>query len=193
MTLRSTLVLLLLFTATTAYQLPYVRTTRSVLSMRRGRGSFQKESGGNGMGGSKKSGGLNWCPIPQGQSLPTQNGQIGLLDTELPTMKNGATNPTGAVAVGKIGDELHCFASSCPSCQIPLTKAQLVDGPPRIACGFCKSTYQLKDGRKVESLESGGLFGGIVKSVFSAKETGNLPIYKLGEKNGKMLIVVDQS
>ena len=148
---------------------------------------------------------INWCPMPPNQKLPSETGRVGLLDTELPTMKDSATNPTGAVAVVKAyNGQTYCFGSSCPSCKIPLTKAKVVEPPapsdenadedtssPRIVCDFCKATYTLKDGSKVKSTESGGLFGGVVKSIFSSKDGGSLPMYKLGERNGKLVIAVD--
>mmetsp|Transcript_9257 Transcript_9257/g.12281 ORF Transcript_9257/g.12281 Transcript_9257/m.12281 type:complete len:212 (+) Transcript_9257:45-680(+) len=183
------------------------QTRRMDLSMKRGTRSFKKEidgensaAGGGGLG-SKGKGGLgsmsiNWCPIPAGQKLPEEQGTIGLLDTNLPTMKKSATNPTGAVAVVTFQDETYCFASGCPSCQIPLVKAKVlppVEGSksPRICCSFCKSTYSLKDGSKTAAAESGGMFGGIIKSVLSAQASGGLPMYKLGERNGKIVIAVD--
>lgn len=117
-------------------------------------------------------------------------------------MKNSATNPTGAVSVVKSdNDQTYCFSSSCPSCQIPLTKAEIAEPTeataphPRLVCGFCKATYSLKDGARLEGedavKEGGGVFGGIVKSVFSAKESGPLKMYKLGQKGKDLVIAVD--
>ena len=52
--------------------------------------------------------------------------------------------------------------------------------------------YNVKTGAKVESDSSNdGLFGGVVKSIFSSKESGPLPVYRLGEKGGKLLIALD--
>ena len=176
--------------------------------MKRGRGSFQKEAGASGFSGKKKSGSsagvrrdINWCPMPAGQTVPTQVNKVGLLDTNLPTLKNSATNPTGAVSVVKAdNDQIYCFSSSCPSCQIPLTKAKVMEPTastephPRLVCDFCKATYSLKDGQRLEGEEaapSGGIFGGLVKNVFSAKESGPLKIYKLGQKGKDLVIAVD--
>jgi len=178
--------------------------------MKRGRGSFKKEVGGSDTSGKKNKnvgGGMgsattsttsiNWCPMPDDQKLPEQPGKVGLLDTNLPTMKSAATNPTGAVGVVTYEEQTYCFSSSCPSCQIPLTKAKVLpaseesDGGPRLVCDFCKATYNLKDGSKLAAAESGGLFGGVVKSVFASQTSGPLPLYKLGERNGKLVVAVD--
>lgn len=182
--------------------LPVLTTKRSSLYMRRGGGGRKRPLDRDVVGGSSKSGGgLNWCPIPAGQSLPQQAGKVQLLDTDLPTMKNAATNPTGAVAVVQwagqsksAAPEYYCFASRCPSCQIPLTQAKVRDGDdgPQLSCNFCKASYDLKSGSRLETESGGGMFGGLVKSVFASKNTGPMPIYKLGEKNGKLMIVVDQ-
>ncbi|KAL7573149.1 hypothetical protein ACA910_018813 [Epithemia clementina (nom. ined.)] len=148
---------------------------------------------------------INWCPMPPNQKLPDEPDKVGLLDTELPTLKDKTINPTGAVAVVKasFNGQTYCFASSCPSCKIPLTKAKIMAPPavppvpgedvtaPRLVCDFCKATYSLKQGQKVQSMESGGLLGGFVKSIFSAKDAGPLPMYKLGERKGKLVIAVD--
>jgi nitrite reductase/ring-hydroxylating ferredoxin subunit len=137
---------------------------------------------------------LNWCPtLAKVTDLPTLDGTIGLIDTNLPTLKNGATNPTGAVSVAKSNGNTYCFGVNCPQCKIPLIKAMLLNDPPRVACTFCKSTYDLKSGTKVEVAAevSGGVFGGLVKSLFSAQDGGPLPIYKLGEKGGKVVIALD--
>jgi nitrite reductase/ring-hydroxylating ferredoxin subunit len=190
---------------------PYLATVRSSLSMaKRGRGSFQNESGmsipnpegkSGGIGNAANDSGINWCPVPPGQKLPEKEGVVTLMDTMLTTLKNGATNPTGAVGVVKYAGQTYCFSSACPSCKIPLVKAKVFPGDvdaaaenkaPRLACDFCKSTYNLKSGNKVAAVETGGFFGNIVKSVMQSQATGGLPIYKLGEKNGKLLICVDR-
>jgi len=206
--------LLVSFTAVAAWStvtLPRAaRTQRSVLTMKRGRGSLGKEVGGgsaaaSGMGskGSSASSSMgsqiNWIPIQvSSKALPKEDNTVGLVDTNLPTMKNGQTNPTGAVSVLKYKDQTYCFAVNCPSCKIPLTKAQAVAGneesgnQPRLVCDFCKSTYNLKNGAKLTSaVPKPGLLGGIAKSLFSAQDSGPLPVYKLGEKNGKLVIALD--
>lgn len=182
------------------------RTHHCVLSAKRGRGSFQKESDKAGFSSQPSNSGgvrrdINWCPVPSGQKLPTETNKVGLLDTNLPTMKNAQTNPTGAVAVIKAdNDQTYCFSSSCPSCKIPLLKATLAEPTdstephPRLVCDFCKATYSLKDGERLtgdEAAQNGGLFSGIVKSIFSAKESGPLKLYKLGQKGKDLVIAVD--
>ena len=181
------------------YYVPYFQTRRSVISMKRGRGSFQKEIGGGANSPQRGGGGdINWCPIPAGNKLPEQEGKVSFINTELPTLKNSATNPTGAVSVLKYKGETFCFDSSCPSCKIPLTKAKVFDPneesgkAPRLLCDFCKATYNLKTGEKLqESAEKAGLFGGVVKNIFAAQESAPLNVYKLGEKGGKLLIALD--
>ena len=211
--LGSSLRLLVSVSAFTVTQLQTsCQTQRCNLYMKRGRGSFKQEMGAN--NGSKKSSfsgkktssagvrrDINWCPMPSGQQLPNEINQVGLLDTQLPTLKNSATNPTGAVAVIKADNEqIYCFSSSCPSCQIPLTKAKVAtptattEPHPRLVCDFCKATYSLKDGARLQgedAVKEGGLLGGIVKNVFSAKETGPLKMYKLGQKGKDLVIAVD--
>lgn len=194
------------------------RTQRSILSMRRGRGSLGKEIGGGGgaagMGSSSSAGGMgskgaassssmgsqvNWIPIQvSAKDLPSEDNKVGLIDTNLPTMKNTQTNPTGAVSVLKYKDQTYCFGVNCPSCKIPLTKAQAVEGndesgkQPRLVCDFCKATYNLKTGAKLESaVPNAGILGGIAKSIFSAQSSGPLPVYKLGEQKGKLVIGLD--
>jgi nitrite reductase/ring-hydroxylating ferredoxin subunit len=193
-----------------SFQSSSLRTTkRSVLMMRRGRGSLGKEFGDgapagggtelsdSGMGGS--GGGVNWIPIRvSAKSLPTEENKVGIIDTNLPTMKIAQINPTGAVSVIKYNKQTYCFAINCPSCKIPLTKAQCLPGTPessnqpRIVCDLCKATYNVKNGAKLQSdVSNAGFLGGIAKTVFSAKESGPLPVYKLGEKGGKLLIGLD--
>jgi nitrite reductase/ring-hydroxylating ferredoxin subunit len=181
--------------------------------MKRGRGSSFEEMGatprGLGKSSSKSSfssgnnnndalSQKNWCTLPSGNTLPTTDGTIGLLDTQLPTLKDGATNPTGAVAVARYNGRYYCFASSCPTCQIPLTKAELyepaTDAPkaPRLACTFCQATYSLQSGQKVAAAKPSGFFGGMVNRVFASKASGPLPLYQLAEKNGQLLIALEQ-
>lgn len=203
--LVSLLVVILAVVRHDAYQPTFFRTVRStsLLTMKRGRGSFQREAGmgkpAKSLGGeseeSTKS--LNWIPLPKENKLPQQENEIIPLDTNLVTLKNAATNPTGAVAVAKYDEQYYCFSVACPSCKIPLTKAKIVPAneesgkAPRLVCDFCKATYNVKTGEKLQAAESGGLFGGVVKSIFASKDSGTLPTYKLGEKNGQLLISFD--
>lgn len=193
------------------------RTTTTNLEMKRGRGQIGKEVGfestnnnnsdntnskGMGSKGSSSSGGqpvINWIPISASSNLlPTEENKVGIIDTNLPTMKNGQTNPTGAVSVIKYNDITYSFAINCPSCKIPLTKATVVEssndsnGQPRLVCDLCKATYNIKTGEKLKSaVANPGIIGGLAKTLFSSQDTGNLKTYKLGERNGKLLIALD--
>jgi nitrite reductase/ring-hydroxylating ferredoxin subunit len=63
---------------------------------------------------------------------------------------------------------------------------------PRVVCDFCKSTYNLKTGAKLESQQGGGIFGGIAKAVLGAQSSSPLKIYQLGEgKNNKIMFSMD--
>ena len=155
-------------------------------------------SSGSSMGGANNVG-INWIPINvSAKSLPETENKVELIDTNLPTMKNAQTNPTGAVSVLKYNKQTYCFGVNCPSCKIPLTKAKAVDGneesskQPRLVCDLCKATYNLKTGGKLKSaVSNAGILGGIAKTIFSAQDSGPLPVYQLGEKNGKLVIALD--
>jgi nitrite reductase/ring-hydroxylating ferredoxin subunit len=201
-----------------------IRTPLSIHMVRRGKGSIGKEIGNNndseggtnsiGMGGdsttsaSTSNSNIQWTPIAVSvKALPTEENKVTLIDTNLITMKNAQTNPTGAVSVLQYQKQMHCFAVNCPSCQIPLLKAKCISSttttgsnppkssfslPPLLQCDLCKATYDLKTGEKITTDttigEKPGLLGGIVKSLFSSKASGPLKVYKLAEKNGKLLI-----
>jgi nitrite reductase/ring-hydroxylating ferredoxin subunit len=211
-----------------AAQQPQQHPKRTRLSfvphmVRRGKGSIGKEVGNNnnknsndggmGMGGdsttssmsSSANSNINWTPIAVSvQALPKEENKVTLIDTNLVTMKNAQTNPTGAVSVIQYQKQMYCFAVNCPSCQIPLTKAKCVSSHPKstssssttttplLQCDLCKATYNIKTGEKITDTEgigeSPGFFGGIVKSIFSSKASGPLKVYQLAEKNGKLLI-----
>ena len=180
---------------------------RRTMTMKRGRGSFGKEFG-EGIGGAKpsSSGGISstpgaprsqWVPV-QGiasmKDLPTEEGKVKIIDTMAEGLKNGATNPTGAVAVIKYGPATYCTSVACSACKIPLNKAKIA-GPssetardPRIICDFCAATFNLRTGQRVASEGGNGILGGITKALFSAKSAESLPVYALGEKDGKVLI-----
>lgn len=141
---------------------------------------------------------ISWIPTPVAtKALPPTENQVGLIETNLPTLKNAQTNPAGAVAVTKFQGSVYCFDVQCPSCRIPLTKAQCTldeDGKPVLVCDFCKSTYKLEQGgeRAEQSAVEPGFFGSIAMNVFaSQKEKGPLKLYKLGEKKGKVMIALD--
>jgi nitrite reductase/ring-hydroxylating ferredoxin subunit len=180
-------------------------TRRSTMTMKRGRGSFKDEVGGGGMGSAppSSSGGLgssrNWIQTKNTvKDLPAEEGKVGLIETGAFLLLDKGTNPNGAVSVVKYGAQTYCFSVNCPKCKIPMTKAQTLppneetqNKAPRIACDFCKSTYNLKTGAPVKAQEGAGLFGNIAKAVLSAQDTAPLPIYELGEKNGKILFSMD--
>jgi nitrite reductase/ring-hydroxylating ferredoxin subunit len=195
----------LLVAQTAAAVDPAFAVRRSAMTMKRGRGSFQKEIGGSNdtgkqpkpMIGSPATSNKQWVPVAGVKSvgdLPQQEGKVQLIDTMAQALINGATNPTGAVSVVKYGSNTYCFSSSCPSCKIPLAKAKILEpndetnGAPRICCDFCSSTYNLKNGAKIAKAESSGLLGGIVSGLMSAQESVPLPVYELGERKGKVVI-----
>jgi nitrite reductase/ring-hydroxylating ferredoxin subunit len=129
------------------------------------------------------------------KNLPQEEGVVGLVDTKAFLLVDKGTNPTGAVSVMKYGPETFCFSVSCPSCKIPLTKAKPLppneetnNKAPRLACDFCKATFNLKTGEQVMAQAGRGIFGGLAKAVLSAQnDQSPLPVYKLAEKNGKIL------
>lgn len=196
-----------LVTSTTSLS---VRTnTISLYMVRRGKGGIGKEvgnEGGMGVGGDESTssmptltGNINWTPIAVSvKALPTEENLVTLIDTNLVTMKNSQTNPTGAVSVIQYKKQKYCFGVNCPSCQIPLLKAKCVPGneesnqQPILQCDLCKASYNIQTGEKITSTanvgEKPGILGGIVKSIFSSKASGPLKVYKLAEKNGKLLI-----
>ena len=120
--------------------------------------------------------------------------QVKFVDTQAPTLIDGAVNPTGAVSVVNFKGKTYCFASSCPSCKVPLAKAKVLDptdetgSNPRVCCDFCSATFNVRTGDRVEDAGGAGFLGGIVKGLMSAQEKVPLQTYDLGEKNGKVLI-----
>lgn len=179
---------------------------RSTMTMKRGRGSFKKEMGaavGMGTSSSSANSGLSsnrdWIQTKNSvKDLPAEEGQVGLIETGALSLVDQATNPNGAVSVVKYGPETYCFSVNCPKCKIPMTKAQTLppneetmNKAPRIACDFCKSTFNLKTGAPVQAQQAAGIFGSIAKVVMSAKDTDPLPVYQLGEKDGRILFSID--
>ena len=140
----------------------------------------------------------NWVPVEGIQSmkdLPQEENQVQFVDTMAEKLQDGAVNPTGAVSVVNYEGKTYCFSSSCPSCKVPLSKAKVFEPneetdntDPRLSCDFCKATFNVRTGERVENAGKAGIFGGIVKGLFSAQESVPLPTYDLGEKNGKVLI-----
>jgi nitrite reductase/ring-hydroxylating ferredoxin subunit len=160
-----------------------------------GGGGEEEDFGLSSPKGKKKP---NWVPV-QGitsmSDLPKEENTVKLVDTMAQQLINGATNPTGAVSIINYEGKTYCFASSCACCQIPLTKAKVLPPNeetggtvPRLSCDFCKATYNIRTGERVQNAESGGLMGGVVAGLFSKKNKDPLAIYDLGEKNGQVLI-----
>eukprot|EP00545_Synedropsis_sp_CCMP1620_P008205 CAMPEP_0119005714 /NCGR_PEP_ID=MMETSP1176-20130426/1887_1 /TAXON_ID=265551 /ORGANISM="Synedropsis recta cf, Strain CCMP1620" /LENGTH=205 /DNA_ID=CAMNT_0006957555 /DNA_START=152 /DNA_END=769 /DNA_ORIENTATION=+ len=195
----NTVLLLALMLAASCHAFGTLPTRRSTMSMKRGRGSmkeFDDSKASKGLGKANLPAGLKttWIPVPGGMP-ELEEGKVVLVDTMASALKNGATNPTGAVAVVKYGPTVFCTSVGCAACQIPLNKADLLapneetdNKDPRIACNFCRATYNLRTGARVAPADSGGLMGGLVKGLFSKQDEKSLPVYALGEKNGKVLI-----
>ncbi|VEU45255.1 unnamed protein product [Pseudo-nitzschia multistriata] len=182
-----------------------IPTKRSEMYMRRGRGSGLKRelddssssSFTGGMG--KSSSGTNWLNTKKSvKELPTEEGQVKLIETGAFLLVNKQTNPGGAASTVKYGGETYCFQANCPQCQVPMTKAKVLppndetdNKAPRVACDLCKSTYNMKTGEKVEAAETTGFFGGMAKAVLGSNDGGNLSTYQLGEKNGKIMFTME--
>jgi nitrite reductase/ring-hydroxylating ferredoxin subunit len=189
------LVIALFSTHVNAFE-PAFATRRCAMAMKRGQGSSFKEVG-QGSSGKQRS----WFPVAGVRSvsdLSQQSSKIQVVDSMLDVLINPQTNPTGAVCLTRYQNQLYCFNSSCPSCKIPLTKAQVMSPErgskaPRLSCGFCRATFNLSNGERLETpSEGGGLLSGLMKNVFAAKASGPLPIYALGEgKDGQLVISVD--
>ncbi len=179
-------------------------TTSSALYMAKGRRGGLSTGGGNNklnkpksIGGSDEGSAAatkpksNWVQtsIPSIKSLPSEKNAVKLVDTQVPSLINKQTNPTGAVSVVNYDDKTYCFSSSCASCQIPLTKAAVLDpndetnNEARLQCDFCGATYNLRTGSPVKK-EGGKLLG----FLFNKSEDKELPVYGLGEQGGKVFI-----
>ncbi len=181
-----------------AYQ-PALSTRRFGMIMKRGQGSSFREAG-SGSGSSERKQ-RSWFPVAGVRTmaeLPQHQSKIQVVDTMLDVLINPQTNPTGAVCVTRYQNQLYCFDSACPACRIPLTKAQIMapepgSKAPRLSCSFCRATFNLSNGQRLETpTEGGGLFSGIMKNVFATKASGPLPIYALGEgKEGQLVISID--
>ena len=188
------------------------RTSHTSLFMAKGRKSLRKtiaaSNGSNARGVTPMAGEMpsspssnkrtNWVPvkgISSMKDLPQEENVVKLVDTKADQLINSATNPTGAVSIVNYDSKTYCFSSSCPSCKIPLSKAKVFppneetgNTVPRLSCDFCKATYNIRSGERVENAEKPGLFGGVVSGLFSAQESVALPTYDLGEKSGQVLI-----
>lgn len=170
-------------------------TPSALLARRRGRSS--SAAFGDMASQQRQQPAVNWIPTEVStKSLPSTDNTVGLIETNLPTLKNAQTNPAGAVAVTKFDKTVYCFDVQCPSCRIPLTKAAVTtneNGEAVLVCDFCKSTYQLEKGgeRSEKSAVEPGFLGSVAMKVFSAQKSQPLRMYKLGEKKGKVLISLD--
>lgn len=174
--------------------------------MAKGRRSLRKtvKSGANSRGVNPMGGEMepatrtNWVPVKGVSSmkdLPQEENKVQFVDTKAEQLTDGATNPTGAVAVVNYEGNTYCFSSSCTSCKVPLTKAQVLapneetgNTAPRLCCDLCKATYNIRTGERVENEGKPGLFGGVVSGLFGAQDKLPLPTYDLGEKSGQVLI-----
>jgi nitrite reductase/ring-hydroxylating ferredoxin subunit len=178
-------------------------TTSLFMAKKRGMRLDRDLIGSDGTGGSSATSGgssnVNWRALPASTSaLPSEMDKVALLETQLPSLTNPATNPTGAVAVVRHGGKTYCFDSACPSCKIPLTKAKVTvtEQPPSPSCDFCTATYDLATGARVEKLAKGaggGLFAGVVSNIMSAdpRSAGPLRLFKLSQQGGKLMIAID--
>lgn len=192
-----------------AYTFSTFATRRSTMTMKKAGRGRKKMSQAVGTSSSSpteetsSSGGFsrNWKSMPTAKwnLKQLQDNKVQLYDTNLETMKDKLTNPTGAVSVLKYNGGVFCFSSSCPSCKIPMTGAKVLPATssrptPLIACNFCKSAYDLKTGAKTDAAEEtgGGLFAGLAQNLFKASNNNDpLKTYQLGEKDGQVLIAVD--
>jgi nitrite reductase/ring-hydroxylating ferredoxin subunit len=187
-------------------------TTSLFMAKKRGMRLDRDLIGSDGTGGSSATSGgssnVNWRALPASTSaLPSEMDKVALLETQLPSLTNPATNPTGAVAVVRHGGKTYCFDSACPSCKIPLTKAKVTEQPPSsssdsqkpkvvLSCDFCTATYDLATGARVEKPAKGaggGLFAGVVNNIMSAdpRSAGPLRLFKLSQQGGKLMIAID--
>ncbi|GMI10622.1 hypothetical protein TrLO_g13800 [Triparma laevis f. longispina] len=180
--------------------------SRVPMSMRKGRpGTKQtlgKKSpsspGGAGSGGLSGGDSGTWKKTPSSTSdLPQTDGEITLLDTQQSMIIDKATNPTGAVCVGKFDEKLYSFQVNCECCKVPLNKANLLPplpstSSPRLSCSFCGATYSLKNGTPIDDATGdgvgGNMFGGIVKNLMGSKERRSLKVYALAEEGGRVMI-----
>ncbi|KAL7500081.1 hypothetical protein ACHAWT_009043 [Skeletonema menzelii] len=198
----SSIVLLLCAAAVSGFAPALQQQSSTVLYMAKGRRGGLTSNGNNSKLNKPKSIGgpdtdadskpkSNWVQtsIPSIKSLPSEKNVVKLVDTQVPSLINKQTNPTGAVSIVNYGDKTYCFSSGCASCQIPLTKGKVLEpndetnGEARLQCDFCGATYNLRTGAPVQK-EGGKLFG----FLFSKSDAKNLPVYGLGEQGGKVFI-----
>jgi nitrite reductase/ring-hydroxylating ferredoxin subunit len=198
----SSFVLLLCAAAVSGFAPALQQQSSSALYMAKGRRGSLTGAGGNSklnkpnsIGGSETDSESkpknNWVKtsIASIKSLPSEKNVVTLVDTQVPSLINKQTNPTGAVSIVNYNDKTYCFSSGCASCQIPLTKARVLEpndetnNEARLQCDFCGATYNLRTGEPVQK-ESGKMLG----FLFSKSEGKELPVYGLGEQGGKVFI-----
>jgi len=177
-------------------------TSLMMASRRKSSRKILKNTGVKGMDSSGDAGNTkkaNWIPVEGLNSmddLPKEEGVVKLVETNAFALTDRNTNPKGTVGVAAFMGNTYCFNVFCPTCKIPMNKADLYkpndeteNVDPRISCEFCKSTFNLRTGKRLENAEKGGLMGGIVKGIFSASDKREpLETYALGEKNGSVVI-----
>jgi len=195
------------FTTVLGFTAPKLSSpSRDVALMAKGRRGGLDVGGGSGnkpqpmgIGGDKGNDAVRgtWVPVSGAKTskdLPKETNQVNLVDTMVPSLIDGKTNPTGAVAIVNYETQTFCFDLACASCKIPLTKAKVLepndetDGKdPRLQCDFCGATYNIRSGAPVAK-EGGKLMG----FLFSKQDTVVLPTYGLGERDGKVFINIPQ-
>lgn len=196
-------IVILLCTAVVSGFAPSIQQSKSTSAlMAKGRRGGLTSSGSNKLNKPKSIGSdgatdteakprSNWVQtsIASIKSLPKEKNVVKLVDTQVPSLINKQTNPTGAVSIVNYDDKTYCFSSGCASCQIPLTKAKVLEpsdetnNEARLQCDFCGATYNLRTGSPVKK-EGGKLLG----FLFSKSEEKELPVYGLGEQGGKVFI-----
>lgn len=146
---------------------------------------------------SESSGGTttraNWLETSIGSisELPKEKNKVNLVETDVPALVDGNTNPRGAVSVVNYEDTTYCFSAACSKCQVPMTKSSVLEpsdetgSDPRIQCDLCSTTYNMKTGEVVE--KAGGKMLGF---LFGAMEEKPLPTYALGEQSGKVYVSI---
>mmetsp|Transcript_13269 Transcript_13269/g.27085 ORF Transcript_13269/g.27085 Transcript_13269/m.27085 type:complete len:204 (+) Transcript_13269:2-613(+) len=145
----------------------------------------------------------NWKLIPNIKTtdLPSEDGEIKLIDTNLDGIKDGAVNPTGAICCASFDSKLYAFKVNCECCKVPMNKAKILapssEGlveSPRLSCDFCGSTYNLRTGEPVEDASKsegagGNMFGGLVKNLMSSQEKKALKVYALSTDEKKRVLI----
>jgi len=160
------------------------------------RNSGQSALGAKGFGSSpaKKSGGGggDWRTLNvKASDLPVNSGDIKVIDTGIESLSDPLTNPNGAIAAGRYGDDLYAFSSLCTQCKIPLNKGKFLETPTNavhLKCSFCSSEFDLTAGGiQVEATAKDGsnIFGNIVGSMVKGQNKKPIKVFKLAsDKEG---------